>query len=513
MGWGKACLPPAAQISFCLSRVAFSLAPFPGTHAGGIMTPRMLINPDSAAAWTAELRAGATTVGRDPGNDIVLAHDSVADFHARLVWEDGRVRLEDLGTGRGTLVDLQPVREARLRHGHVLRLGAVELRLELTAPTAPPAEPALLPPVSSAPLRFRPAADSSAYPSPMAGANPASSPPSPPLPAPPIPPPIRGLPARELPSLPPLPPPAPGSRAELCPRHPESVVRWHCCACGHAFCVRCVGGEGSGAGGADFQPACPECGAAGERPPAPLPVPRPAGRPAERDFLPSVGASFAYPLHGDGMILIIAGTLFYMLIGGRMLSFGALFGFAGLVVGIFGSGYLLAYLQAIITSTAAGDETLPDWPDFSGWSDVLEPLWQGVVLVAGCGLPAALVFFFARPLGDAAWFLALAAGAFYLPMAFTAVTLFGTLGAMDPRLVVRSIARVPGEYTLVCGFLVLTFLVRAGLERALADLHVPFVSSFLEGLTGMYLLTVQVRVLGVFYRTRRRALGWFLERP
>ena len=47
----------------------------------------------------------------------------------------------------------------------------------------------------------------------------------------------------------------------------------------------------------------------------------------------------------------------------------------------------------------------------------------------------------------------------------------------------------------------------------LADLHVPFVSSFLEGLTGMYQLTVQVRVLGVFYRTRRRALGWFLERP
>ena len=37
---------------------------------------------------------------------------------------------------------------------------------------------------------------------------------------------------------------------------------------------------------------------------------------------------------------------------------------ASLILGIFGTGYLLAYLNSIVTATAAGESHLPDWPDF-----------------------------------------------------------------------------------------------------------------------------------------------------
>jgi hypothetical protein len=43
-----------------------------------------------------------TTIGRDPRCDVVIVDRSVSAEHARLAWEDGALRLEDLGSKNGT---------------------------------------------------------------------------------------------------------------------------------------------------------------------------------------------------------------------------------------------------------------------------------------------------------------------------------------------------------------------------------------------------------------------------
>ena len=69
------------------------------------------------------------TVGRRPGNSLNLNEASVSGRHAELhVAEDG-VRVKDLGSTNGTLVDGRRVEEARVGHGARLCFGAIEMTL------------------------------------------------------------------------------------------------------------------------------------------------------------------------------------------------------------------------------------------------------------------------------------------------------------------------------------------------------------------------------------------------
>lgn len=62
--------------------------------------------------------------------DFVLSHSTVSRRHARLLFADGRLQVDDLGSTNGTAVDGEPVRRGRplaLRAGSVLRIGDIEL--------------------------------------------------------------------------------------------------------------------------------------------------------------------------------------------------------------------------------------------------------------------------------------------------------------------------------------------------------------------------------------------------
>src|SRR5690348_712068 len=63
---------------------------------------------DLAAARTTEAsvapRDGRLTIGRDEGNDLVLADPVVSRFHAELTVRDGRAAVRDLGSRNGTRV-------------------------------------------------------------------------------------------------------------------------------------------------------------------------------------------------------------------------------------------------------------------------------------------------------------------------------------------------------------------------------------------------------------------------
>jgi len=87
------------------------------------------------------------TLGRDPGNDIILRDPKVSRHHAEIVFERGFFVMHDLASANGTYVNGKRVRVAPLTHGCKLRLGntygrfSEELPTENDVPSAAAAEP------------------------------------------------------------------------------------------------------------------------------------------------------------------------------------------------------------------------------------------------------------------------------------------------------------------------------------------------------------------------------------
>jgi pSer/pThr/pTyr-binding forkhead associated (FHA) protein len=70
---------------------------------------------------------GATTVGRDPDNSVVIAGADagiVSHHHLEIVNQGGSYLVRDLGSTNGTFVDGSPVTSASLKAPSVIRLGA-----------------------------------------------------------------------------------------------------------------------------------------------------------------------------------------------------------------------------------------------------------------------------------------------------------------------------------------------------------------------------------------------------
>jgi pSer/pThr/pTyr-binding forkhead associated (FHA) protein len=85
------------------------------------------------------------TLGRDPGNDIILRDPKVSRHHAEIVFERGFFVLHDLASANGTYVNGKRIRVAPLTHGAKLRMGNTYGRFSEELPTeneaAPLAEP------------------------------------------------------------------------------------------------------------------------------------------------------------------------------------------------------------------------------------------------------------------------------------------------------------------------------------------------------------------------------------
>jgi len=75
------------------------------------------------------------TVGRDPGNDIILRDPKVSRHHAEIVFERGFFVLHDLASANGTYVNGKRIRVAPLTHGAKLRMGNSYVRFSEELPT------------------------------------------------------------------------------------------------------------------------------------------------------------------------------------------------------------------------------------------------------------------------------------------------------------------------------------------------------------------------------------------
>lgn len=105
---------------------------------------KLVVLTEGLAGTAYELKGDRATIGRLEDNAFQLAEASVSGHHCEVAVEGTAVRIKDLDSTNGTFINNQPVKEAVLQPGQVLRLGQVELRLDdgtpaSAAPAAPPA--------------------------------------------------------------------------------------------------------------------------------------------------------------------------------------------------------------------------------------------------------------------------------------------------------------------------------------------------------------------------------------
>src|ERR1044071_3097712 len=442
---------------------------------------RLVVNPGSPTSWEIELKAGTNTIGRGFANDFKIPDPSVSGSHCSILIDSGNVIIKDLGSTNGTYVNRAPVTEATLLPGQTIHLGGVEMLFRSDGPAldAAPAVPARAP-MTAPPPRLAPA---------------------PPIPSP------AATPAQ--------------TESHNCKFHPKTVARYFCNKCNLAFCELCCT---SGSSGAAMHKFCRRCGT--ECTQLQVTMQRPGGAQSFYRRLPGV---FTYPMRGAGVFVLIICTLVISALDflrPHQISF-SMFSIILIVAGIFilmsFFGYLFSFMQNIIHSTAAGDEEMPGWPPFDGLAGCFFQLAGAGGFAFGLAIALYCVAVFAEQTTAGTFIIpALVLGCLYFPMALLAVAMKDSPLAANPLVVVPAIFKVPLEYILTVIVLAAIMGLRAlgepmiaavfprGLTtHSMAKLFAYLGATGLWKLTAVYLLAVNMRILGLLYLTKKQKLGWF----
>jgi pSer/pThr/pTyr-binding forkhead associated (FHA) protein len=440
------------------------------------MTHRLLVNPDTNQQWEIPLPPGTFRIGRRDDNDHQISHPSVSGAHCEIIVDGTGVQIRDLDSTNGTFVNRAPVRETRLVSGQHLQLGSVDLRFESDGAT----EPAAVTPAAISPGPLR-----------LARSSPA---------------------AVEEPSEPPMAPPlvAPTAIANtgqfFCKSHVRTPARYLCPKCHKYFCELCVITRPGAA-----SKMCRACGV----PLTPLHVQN--FRTAKpRGFYSRLPGAFVFPFRGSGLLILICATIAFAALG--FIASGLLSIFAKIIF----YGFLFLFMQNIIFCTTS-DEHEP--LSFPSADDLFGGAFQlvGTVLVS-YGLTVALLVarFYEVDVPGAAIIATFILGSLYFPMAFLAVAMKDTVLAANPLVVIPAILKMPLEYLVAAILLMSVFAIRllgsfvSGVAGAVTfstrDMSALFVSMGVQtvwAFLSVYLLTVNMRILGQLYNARKEKFGWF----
>jgi pSer/pThr/pTyr-binding forkhead associated (FHA) protein len=111
---------------------------------------KLVILTQGMAGRAHELNVDRTTIGRVEDNVFQIADPSVSSHHCEALLRGGDVVIRDLNSTNGSYINDAQITESVLKPGQKLRLGQVELKLEVEgAPSAAPV-PATPPPVAPA---------------------------------------------------------------------------------------------------------------------------------------------------------------------------------------------------------------------------------------------------------------------------------------------------------------------------------------------------------------------------
>ena len=106
---------------------------------------RLVVISQGLTGLSHELGTHWVTIGRADGNDFQIVDTSISGRHCEVRLRGNELEVRDLRSTNGTFVDDKLVTEAILQPGQTLRLGEVELNLEIT-----PADPSVVAPSAAA---------------------------------------------------------------------------------------------------------------------------------------------------------------------------------------------------------------------------------------------------------------------------------------------------------------------------------------------------------------------------
>jgi pSer/pThr/pTyr-binding forkhead associated (FHA) protein len=240
--------------------------------------------------------------------------------------------------------------------------------------------------------------------------------------------------------------------------------------------------------------------------PMDLPEPRLRREPERqrKTFFNLFLGAFAYPLKKNGPMMLVCGTIFF-----GLLDFAANFlgGLISMFLVVLTVGYLFTYMESIVNSSAQGETEMPSWPEFSDYiHDILFPFLRFTSVWAVCLGPGIVTMIVWHPVIG---MVVLGIGLFCAPMALLAVAMAGSIGGLNPFVIFPSIAKVPLEYLLVCGLLLIVLGMQGALRFALEAVDIPIVPAAVATFLGLYGITVEMRLLGLLYHTRKDRLAWF----
>lgn len=223
----------------------------------------------------------------------------------------------------------------------------------------------------------------------------------------------------------------------------------------------------------------------------------------EGTFFSSFAQAFTYPFRKQGYVIFAAGMLFFFLL--EVLS---IVPFLGILAAVFSAGYLASYMMRIVSSSADGHDSLPDWPEFANfYDDIVAPMFRWIAVFVVCLGPAFAFLLSGTPQGA---LVALAAGLLYLPMALIAVSLTENVLAANPLVVIPAIVRVPGQYLLACVVVGLIAGASFYLQGAFGE-NPSVIGSAIVMTVSIYFGIVEMRILGLLYYFNDETLNWFGE--
>ncbi len=107
---------------------------------------KLVIQNQGMTGRAHELNVDRTTIGRVEDNTFQIADPSVSSHHCEIHLRGSDIVIRDLNSTNGSFINGNKTEEGVLKPGQVLRLGQVELKLEVegaaaTSPSAPSGAP------------------------------------------------------------------------------------------------------------------------------------------------------------------------------------------------------------------------------------------------------------------------------------------------------------------------------------------------------------------------------------
>lgn len=232
------------------------------------------------------------------------------------------------------------------------------------------------------------------------------------------------------------------------------------------------------------------------------------------DFTRALASAFQFPLVGRGWGILIGGGLLNAFVGFSLGLGGLVFPIPALLISFVLFSYFWRFLLSIVTETAEGQDEMPEWPDLTALDETIVPVFRLLAALVLCFWPAVIAWVLG-PLPGPLMTLLNLLGLSLLPMHVLILALGGRLADLNPLVVWPAIFRAGWSYAIAVVVLAVTVTIHGWSTALVAVLAVVglagglltgLIAAALAGAVAIYFLAVQMRMIGLMYRSRRVAL-------